>query len=304
MALEHPNRIIVELPRPFGDVTGNESRRRKPSSGIGVLGNNTTTTGTTYGVVGQVSSTNGIGVYGTATATSGGNFGVRGMSQSDAGVGVAGEANHGYSFGVAGSSSSTTGTGVWGYATSTSGFSAGVWGQTASPEGWGVYGQASCNTCNYGVFSNGNLYVTGSSYVVGTKSATVPTQDYGWVDLYSMESPRVLFEDVNTDQLINGQAVVTIDPVFAQTIDLTQPYQVFLTPGGDCSLYVSSKTTTAFTVSAQDGQTCSISFDYRIIAVRQGYAETRLEPAEDPAQVTRAANPQAVPPEQTEGDQP
>jgi len=76
---------------------------------------------------------------------------------------------------------------------------------------------------------------------------------------------------------------VTIDPVFAQTIDLTQPYQVFLTPGGDCNLYVSSKTATAFTVSAQGGATCSISFDYRIIAVRKGFEETRLEAAEDPA---------------------
>jgi hypothetical protein len=266
------------------------------TAGTGVYGSATASTGTTYGVTGVSYSTAGIGVYGLTSATSGNTYGVMGLSSSTMGAGVLGVDNYGNGFGVEGSSSSTTGTGVWGYATSTSGFSAGVWGQTASPEGWGVYGQASCNNCNWGVFSNGNLYVTGSSYVVGTKSATVQTQDYGWVDLYSMESPRVLFEDVNTAQLINGQAVVIIDPVFAQTVDLTQPYQVFLTPGGDCSLYVSSKTTTAFTVSAQGGQTCSISFDYRIIAVRQGYADTRLEQAEDPAQVTKAAGPALIPP--------
>jgi hypothetical protein len=255
-------------------------------------------------VFGTSASTTGTGAYGRATAASGTTYGVYGLSLSTAGVGVFGQADNGYGFGVEGYSIATVGTGVYGHVTSTSGAAAGVWGETESTDGWGVYGEASCSNCNYGVFSRGNLYVTGNSYVAGSKSAVVQTQDYGWVDLYSMESPRVLFEDVNTAQLINGQAVVTIDPVFAQTVELTQTYQVFLTPNGDCSLYVSSKTPTAFTVSAQSGQTCSISFDYRIIAVRKGYADTRLEPAEDPAQVTRNVDPASVPPDQKEGEQP
>ena len=274
------------------------------TAGTGVFGVANATTGWTIGVFGTSASTTGTGVYGRATAASGTTYGVYGLSLSTAGVGIFGQADNGYGFGVEGYSISTVGTGVYGHVTSTSGAAAGVWGETESTDGWGVYGEASCYNCNYGVFSRGNLYVTGNSTVMGTKSATVETQDYGWVDLYSMESPRVLFEDVNTAQLIDGQAVVTIDPVFAETVELTQTYQVFLTPGGDCNLFVSSKTPTAFTVSAQSGQTCSISFDYRIIAVRKGYADTRLEPAEDPAQVTRIANPAPVPPVQKIGDQP
>jgi hypothetical protein len=274
------------------------------TAGTGVFGVANATTGWTIGVSGTSASTTGTGVYGRATAASGTTYGVYGLSLSTAGVGIFGQADNGYGFGVEGYSISTVGTGVYGHVTSTSGAAAGVWGETESTDGWGVYGEASCYNCNYGVFSRGNLYVTGNFTVVGTKSATVETQDYGWVDLYSMESPRVLFEDVNTAQLVNGQAVVTIDPVFAQTVELTQTYQVFLTPGGDCSLYVSSKTPTAFTVSAQGGQTCSISFDYRIIAVRKGYANLRLEPAEDPEQVARLADPASVPPDQKVGDQP
>ncbi len=267
------------------------------TSAIGISGRASATTGFGLGVYGRSDSTDGRGVTGYVGANSGNTYGVFGYSQSTTGVGVRGEANYGSGFGVEGYSTSTTGTGVYGYAVSTSGGSAGVWGQTQSPQGWGVYGQASCYNCNYGVFSNGNLYVMGNSTVAGTKSAVVQTQDYGWVDLYSMESPRVLFEDVNTAQLVNGTATVTIDPVFAQTVVLTQTYQVFLTPSGDCNLFVSNKTPTTFTVSAQGGQTCSISFDYRIIAVRKGYATMRLEPAENPAQASRIANPDAVPPD-------
>jgi hypothetical protein len=267
------------------------------ASGTGVFGVANATTGWTIGVFGTSASTSGTGVYGRATTASGTTYGVYGLSLSTAGVGIFGQADNGYGFGVEGYSISTVGTGVYGHVTSTSGAAAGVWGETESTDGWGVYGEASCYNCNYGVFSRGNLYVTGNSTVVGTKSATVETQDYGWVDLYSMESPRVLFEDVNTAQLINGQAVVTIDPVFAETVELTQTYQVFLTPGGDCNLFVSSKTPTTFTVSAQGGQTCSIGFDYRIIAVRKGYSTLRLAPAEDPEQVTRLASPSSIPPD-------
>jgi hypothetical protein len=267
------------------------------TAGTGVFGVANATIGWTIGVFGTSASTSGTGVYGRATAASGTTYGVYGLSLSTAGVGIFGQADNGYGFGVEGYSISTVGTGVYGHVTSTSGAAAGVWGETESTDGWGVYGEASCSNCNYGVFSRGNLYVTGNSTVVGTKSATVETHDYGWVDLYSMESPRVLFEDVNTAQLLNGTATVTIDPVFAQTVLLTQTYQVFLTPSGDCNLFVSNKTPTTFTVSAQGGQTCSISFDYRIIGVRKGYANTRLEPAENPEQVTRLANPAPVPPD-------
>src|SRR5690606_22967443 len=111
----------------------------------------------------------------------------------------------------------------------------------------------------------------------------VETQDHGWRHLYSMESPAVLFEDVGSALLVDGRAVVPLEPIFAQTVNLEQPYQVFLTPQGSyCALYVADKTPASFTVRAQEGPSCNIAFDYRIVARRRGYEDIRAAPAVDP----------------------
>jgi hypothetical protein len=102
--------------------------------------------------------------------------------------------------------------------------------------------------------------------------------------LYAVESPEVWFEDFGTGQLVNGQATVTIEPTFAQTVNLGEAYHVFVTPlsGEPVLLFVSEKTTTAFTVRGVtlEGQPAEVSFDYRIVAKRLGYEELRLEPVE------------------------
>lgn len=129
------------------------------------------------------------------------------------------------------------------------------------------------NTTVFAVNENGDMTA------IGTKSAVVTTTDYGQRKLYAVESPENWFEDFGAAQLVNGRATVTIEPIFAQTVNLTETYHVFLTPLGDCALYVAEKTAQAFTVKAMDEQTCSIAFDYRIVARRLGYETLRLEPA-------------------------
>jgi len=119
----------------------------------------------------------------------------------------------------------------------------------------------------------------GDMTAIGTKNALVTTQDYGQRKLYAMESPQNWFEDFGSAQLVNGQATVAIEPIFAQTVNLTGTYHVFLTPLGDCALYVAAKTPASFTVKAMGGQTCSIAFDYRIVAKRLGYESLRLDSA-------------------------
>jgi hypothetical protein len=120
---------------------------------------------------------------------------------------------------------------------------------------------------------------SGDMTAIGTKSALITTQDYGQRKLYALESPQNWFEDFGTAQLVNGQATVPIEPIFAQTVNLTEAYHVFLTPLGDCALYVAAKTPASFTVKAMSGQTCSIAFDYRIVAKRLGYEALRLDAA-------------------------
>ena len=122
---------------------------------------------------------------------------------------------------------------------------------------------------------------SGDMTAIGTKSAAVTTSDYGTRKLYAIESPQNWFEDFGSAQLVDGAVTVAIEPVFAQTVNLSDEYHVFLTPLGDCLLYVSEKTSQGFTVKAMGGGTCSIAFDYCIVAKRLGYESLRLEPATD-----------------------
>jgi hypothetical protein len=75
---------------------------------------------------------------------------------------------------------------------------------------------------------------------------------------YAMESPEVISEDFGSGKLVDGKATVTIDPLFAATVDLSE-YHVFVTPLGDCNgLYVSNKTATGFEVHELGGGTVSV----------------------------------------------
>ncbi len=262
------------------------------TDGRGVYGEATAVSGTTYGVVGWNLSTAGTGVRGRASATSGTTYGVRGESVSAYGRGVYGytSATSGSARGVVGISDSTSGVGVYGEATATSGSSYGVAGISGSTHGRGVHGQANATSGPaYGVFGYAispdgyGVYYVGGLGGIGLKSSIVQTADFGWRHLYSVESTGPWFEDFGSGQLAGGQATVLIDPIFAQTVNLEQIYQVFLTPLGDCGLYVAEQTATSFTVRALDGKSCSIAFHYRIVAKRLGYEDTRLAAAQDPA---------------------
>ncbi|KPJ48360.1 MAG: hypothetical protein AMJ38_05525 [Dehalococcoidia bacterium DG_22] len=97
----------------------------------------------------------------------------------------------------------------------------------------------------------------------------------------AIESPEVWFEDFGTGQLVNGQATVTIESIFLETINTDEPYHVFVTPLGDCSgLYVTNKTATSFEVRELGGGTSNVEFDYRIAAKRLEQPEPPVEEGE------------------------
>lgn len=126
-----------------------------------------------------------------------------------------------------------------------------------------------------------NVSESGSLWAKGAKSALVETSDNGQRLLYAMESPEVWFEDFGTASLVNGKAIVPIESIFSETVNLEMDYHVFLTPLGDCKgLFVAAKTPTSFEVRELGGGTASIGFDYRIAALRRGYENTRLEQLE------------------------
>jgi hypothetical protein len=252
----------------------------KEAGGSGVIGDSRSTAGSGYGVYGYSSSPNGTGVEGnalnfgargSASATTGINYGVYGVSGSDSGRGVLGSASAttGINYGVYGASGSDSGVGVYGWAGATTGVNYGVVGSTWSPSG-------------YGVISYGDMHAEGDFTATGTKSAIVNAGQYGWRNLYAMESPQNWFEDFGRASLSSGEVVVPIEPIFAKTVNLEEPYHVFLTPLGNCSLYVEDMSPVSFTVRAQEGADCGITFDYRIIALRSDYEDLRLTEAEDP----------------------
>ncbi|MCJ7739026.1 MAG: hypothetical protein MUQ10_17220 [Anaerolineae bacterium] len=121
------------------------------------------------------------------------------------------------------------------------------------------------------------VFETGNTWAAGTKSAIVQVEDEQRL-MYAVESAEVWFEDLGAGALQEGAAVVSIDSLFAKTVDLGIGYHVFLTPLGDCNgLYVTNKTDTGFEVRELGGGLSSVSFDYRIMAHRLGYGDLRME---------------------------
>jgi len=140
---------------------------------------------------------------------------------------------------------------------------------SSASERFYVYGRPTTEFC----FIDGP---TGDFYCTGTKSSITDVDDEKRA-LYAVESPDVVFEDFGSGQLNNGQASVSIDTLFAATVNLSE-YQVFITPLGDCNgLYVSDKTPTGFEVRELGDGTANIAFDYRIVAKRLGYENVRME---------------------------
>jgi len=111
----------------------------------------------------------------------------------------------------------------------------------------------------------------------GTKSAVVATSQ-GARALYTEESTEVWFSDYGFGSLDNGYASIDIDPLFAETVNLEEPYHVFIQSYGNAELYVSKRNPVSFEVKLRDGEP-GVEFSYRVVAKRKDYEQTRLEHA-------------------------
>jgi len=281
------------------------------SAGPGV----TSSSGSSDGVDGYTGSSSAYGISGTNLASSGG-IGVYGAGGSQ-GAGVLGTVS-GSGLGVFGYSSSYGyhSAGVWGEQANESNtahslsLASGVWGDSGSGESFGVIGTADdflagyfTNTSTSGfpplyveamngasnMFEAYNLGTTGDCYIdpkgdlkcTGTKNAVVPVDGGSrTVALSAIESPKNWFEDFGSAQLVNGSALVALDTVFTQTVNTSEEYQVFLTPYGDCKgLYVSNRTANSFEVHELGGGSGTLSFGYRITALRRNYENVRFADA-------------------------
>lgn len=130
-----------------------------------------------------------------------------------------------------------------------------------------------------GVFTVKNALIGGDLLVSGSKATVVPVDNGARnVALYAVEAPENWFEDYGGGTLVDGSAIVALEPVFLQTVNTGMEYRVFLTPKGDCEgLYVANETPQGFEVHELRGGRSNVEFDYRILARRKGYENLRLQ---------------------------
>ena len=132
----------------------------------------------------------------------------------------------------------------------------------------------------------------GDTTAIGIKHAAVPLRNRQMVNVTSMESTEVWFEDFGSGQLTGGIATVSIDASFKQIVTLSTGYHVFVTPKGDCKgLFVANENANGFEVRELSGGQSSAEFDYRIVAHRKGYEKVRLPVAVMPKPSTKVASP-------------
>jgi len=238
-----------------------------------------------YGVYGS----GGTGVYGTSSQN--GGVGVTGLSDGQSMIAVYGQY---ISESSAGSTISNRPIGVWGDGGAGPSGSAGVLG--TADGGYGglfannspsdatlfAYAINSASNSFYALNAATNQYcyvdASGNLNCSGAKHAIVPI-DGGKrkVALSAIESPENWFEDFGSAQLINGVAVVQLDPDFIQTVNTEKDYRVFTEPNADCrGLYVTNKSANSFEVRELGGGTSNVRFDYRITAIRRKYETVRF----------------------------
>ncbi len=162
----------AELPVPLS-ISGSVN------SGAVLSATNTSTIGVTRGLIGTADASSGVGVFGDSTTTTGSGAGVHGRSLSDFGRAVRAEAASASVFaanyGVYATSAGGLGTAVYGSATSATGTTYGVRGRTqsASAGAAGVYGESYGGVgTTYGVlgFAEGSsVPVQGSGAEYGVK---------------------------------------------------------------------------------------------------------------------------------------
>jgi len=295
---------------------------------VGVLNTNAAGSAGVYGIAqngsGQTIGVQGYnfanadfaaGVSGVADGDQNKTFGVTGVSLSPNGTGVWGL---GQGESVTGGIVGCCSIGIWGDTSSNAPFAAGVVGTADDAQGVvalnnstnsahptakvinfentthdvtvliasGAFGSCTSDT-------DGNLHCSGK--VTGTAQVANGQRQ---VALYAMESPQNWFEDFGSEQLVGGIAKVSLDPIFAEAANTGMQYHVFLTPEGESrGLYVSNKTASGFEVHEVGGGQSNVAFSYRIVALRRGFENVRLEDMTERWKETNASipKPSAIP---------
>lgn len=116
--------------------------------------------------------------------------------------------------------------------------------------------------------------MSGNLTVYGEKSRIVETDNYGSRLQYCYEMPTPMFGDVGegvTDE--NGECLIFIDDVFAETVSTKNGYHVFLQKEGNGDLWIDEKTPLYFIVKG----TPNLTFAWEIKVKQKEYEYKRLD---------------------------
>ncbi len=230
----------------------------------------------------HVSGEEATAVYGLASAATGTNYAVRGWLMSNEGAAgfFLADENSGACAGVLGRADGNVLPGscaVAGYHFY-SGIGVGAWS-------WGgdlirgYAGDYPGGTLRFYITNAGAVYADGGFNTF--KKVMLPEGKHEYRTFNSIQSTESWIEDLGSAELLNGESIVSIDPVFSRTVDLKNDYKVFLTPVSEemVLLVVTKKSPDKFIVKGItfDGRAVSCSFDYRIVAKDNDNQNTRME---------------------------
>ncbi len=123
------------------------------------------------------------------------------------------------------------------------------------------------------VISSGGFYANGSMGCSGTKYRVVDTK-YGKIGMNAFETAEAYFADLGNGVIPDsGVANICLDPIFADTVDLAENYQVFITNTSPRKVEWVEKEQGTFAVHGEPGA----SFDWMICCKQKGYAGTRMK---------------------------
>lgn len=276
MRLINGGQVTVNTSTPFSvdlftvRASGNDYAINVYGSGIGsgVYGENLSPVSNGPGVIG--SSANGYGLYGVSIL----GAGAVGWARSTTATGIIGVGNGGNTaIGLtSGSEVSGVGTnyGVVGFSTES------TWNSNnriGSAGGYFTNDHGGYGAVGAWFDENGGGPNAQNFKVVGTGAVSTIVKDVNEnnVIMYAPESPECLFLDYGIGELINGQAVIKLDPNLSKNILINEdhPLKVFIQLEGDSNgVFVKNKSTKGFTVKELQGGRSNIPFSWLIVATR------------------------------------
>ena len=120
--------------------------------------------------------------------------------------------------------------------------------------------------------TGGELYVNGVINATGTKYRVVKTS-HGVVGICAYEMADPMFGDIGAGKIVNGECIVTIDPIFAETVLTDIEYHVFLQAYGEGNVYVSDRQPSYFVIKGTEG----LSFSWEMKAKQVDNGNNRMK---------------------------